>query len=184
MDTTVKKSMWNNAGTAGLIMGLISTASMFIGQFLSTKGLSPVMTGISGFAVWVAETGGCIYMMYFFMKKFSSENPSADNAATFRMGMVTALLSALVYSGATFANMGYISADYYTEQYQLMFQQMNSILDSNSRAMLETMIDKMPQIAFFSNLIYCYLFGTIVSAALSRGIPAKDPFADYKPDEQ
>jgi len=100
------------------------------------------------------------------------------------MGMVTALLSALVDSGATFANMGYISADYYTEQYQLMFQQMNSILDSNSRAMLETMIDKMPQIAFFSNLIYCYLFGTIVSAALSRGIPAKDPFADYKPDEQ
>jgi len=184
MDTTIKKTMWNNAGIAGLIMGLISTACMFAGQYLSTCGLSPITTSIAGLLLWGMETGGCIYFMFTFMKKFSEENPSVDNAATFKMGMVSAFLSALVYSTASFANIAYISADFFTEQYQTLMQQMAPIMDSNSKNILEKMLSNMPQITFFSNLIYCFIFGTIVSAALSRGIPSKDPFADYRPDKQ
>ena len=54
------------------------------------------------------------------------------------------------------------------------------MLDSNSMAMLEKMEDAYPQIAFFSNLIYCFLYGTVLSAILSRNIPTRDPFANFE----
>ena len=184
MDVIVKKSLWNRAGTAGLLMGLISTASMFAGQYLSTLNMPGFLTGLSGLIIWALETGGCIYLMWLFMKKFSTESPSADNGATFRMGMATAFLSALVYSAASFANLAFISVDFYAEHYQTLMQQIAPMMDSNSKEILVKMLDKMPQITFFSNLIYCYMFGTVVAAVLSRNIPSKDPFADSRPDEQ
>ena len=184
MEVTVKKSLWNHAGTAGLLMGLTSTASMFAGQYLSRLRLSEMMTGITGLAVWAAETGICIYLMVIFMRKFAAANPSADHTSIFKMGMATACLSALVYSAASFANIAYISADFFAEQYQILMQQMAPMMDSNSKDMLAKMLEYLPQITFFSNLIYCYLFGTVVAALLSRNIPSKDPFADGRPDEQ
>ena len=36
MDSNTKKMLWNMAGTAGLLMGLISTGNMFISQAMST----------------------------------------------------------------------------------------------------------------------------------------------------
>ena len=124
MDVIVKKSLWNHAGTAGLLMGLVSTASMFAGQYLSTLSLSGFLTVLIGLILWALETGGCIWLMWIFMKRFAAACPSADNSATFRMGMATAFLSALVYSAASFANLAFISVDFYTEQYQTLLQRM------------------------------------------------------------
>ena len=50
--------------------------------------------------------------------------------------------------------------------------------------MLKTMLANMPKYTFLGNLIYCSIFGTILSFILSRSIPSKDPFHNYKPDEQ
>ena len=184
MESNIKKSLWNNAGTAGLLLGLISTASMFIGQWMAVKELSAFATTAVGALLWVAETGGCLYLMHFFMKKFSAMCPEADNRATFRMGMATAFLSALVYSAASFANLAFISADFYDGQYAEIMQQMAPMMDSNTMGTMEKMLERMPQITFFSNLIYCFLFGTIAAAIMSRNIPSQDPFADYRPEEQ
>ena len=67
-----------------------------------------------------------------------------------------------------------------------MMQMYSSMMDSNSMAMLEKMEDSYPQILFFSNLIYCFIYGTVLSAILSRSIPKNDPFASYgnEADEQ
>ena len=181
----LKKNMWNAAGTAGLALGAVSAAYMFAGQFLSGD-LTPatLWQQIAAFLLWGLKFAGCIWLMKLFMVKFADENKGADNKTVFRMGMLTALLSAVMYSAIYLANMLYISADYYDTVYQTMYQQMAASLDSNSISMLEKLIANMPQLMFFYNMTYCFLFGTVLSAILSRNIPAKDPFADYKPDEQ
>lgn len=171
MEITEKKSLWNLAGTAGLIMGLISTAAMFAGQYCATLNMSDFLTLFTGTILWIAETVGCILTMWFFMKKFAAECPSADSRTISRMGLTTAFLSALVYSAASFANIAFISADFYEAQYQIIMQQMSPMMDSNSKELMMKMIGYMPQITFFSNLIYCSIFGTIVSSVISRLIP-------------
>lgn len=178
----IRKDMWNTAAKAGLVLGAVSAAYMFLTQLMA--GASGFMMTILSFLLWAAKFGGCIWLMSFFMKKFAAGHPEADNKATFNLGMATALLSALVYSAAAFANIAFISGDSLTEQMNLMMQQMGSMMDSNSMAMMETYMEKLPQITFFSNLLYCFIFGTVLSYILSRNIPSRDPFADYKPDQQ
>jgi hypothetical protein len=174
--------MWESAAKAGLILGLISTAYMFINMWIAAN---PGFLGsILSLILWVAKFVGCILVLKVSMKKFAAASPEIENKDTFNFGMATALLSALVYSAASFANVAFISGDVIAEQFNLTMQQMSSMMDSNSMAMMDTYLQKLPQITFFSNLIYCTAFGTVLSFILSRNIPSRDPFANYKPDQQ
>ncbi len=174
--------MWETAAKAGLVLGMISSTYMFLTQFMA--GATGFLMTILSFVLWAAKFGGCIWLMSFFMKKFAAEHPEVDNKATFNLGMATALLSALIYSAAAFANIAFISGDAMVEQMNQMMQQMGSMMDSNSKSLMETYMEILPQITFFSNLLYCFVFGTVLSYILSRNIPSRDPFADYKPDQQ
>lgn len=178
----IRKNMWNLAGRAGLVFGAISTVYMFINQLVGISQIPSFLSSLLGAILWLAKFGGCIYLMAFFMKRFVGENPQVGNSETFKLGMVISLLSALIYAAFSFANIAFISADMFAQEMDATIQQLSPMLDSNSMRMLDTMMDKMPQISFFTNLIYCFIYGTILSAILSRNIPTKDPFAGYKPE--
>ena len=180
----IQRNMWNGAAKAGLALGIVSSAYLFISQFMGVAKMPVFLNMLLGLVIWAAKFGGCIWLMTFFMKKFASENREADNAMTFRFGMITAFLSALVYAAVSFANVAFISADMFTEQMNTVMQQMAPMMDSNTMAEMDKTMENLPQITFFSNLIYCFIFGTVLSAILSRNIPSRDPFADYKPEEQ
>ena len=92
-------------------------------------------------------------------------------------------MSALAYAAASIANVAFISPDLFTEQMDLVMQQMAPMMDSNTQSMLEKYFEVLPQITFVSNLIYCFIYGTVLSFILSRNIPSTDPFADFKPAE-
>ena len=176
-------NLWNSAAKAGLALGLVSSAYLFINQWTAEIGV-PVLSGILSFVLWAVKFGGCIWLMMFFMKKFVAENTEADNSTSFRFGVATSLLSAIIYAAFSFANTAYFSADMIAENMDTVMQAYSQFMDANTMSRMDEMISKMPQITFFSYLIYCSIFGTILSLILSRNIPNKDPFADYKPDEQ
>lgn len=180
----IRKNLWNTAAKAGLVLGLVSSAYLFLNQLAGNSGLPAFLTMILNIVLWVAKFGGCILVMAFFMKKFAAGNPEADNRDVFCSGAAMALLSALVYAAVSFANVAFISADLFAEQMDAVIQQMAPMMDSNSMNMVDSMLDKMPQITFFSNFIYCLIYGTVLSAILSRNIPSRDPFAAGRPDEQ
>ena len=176
-------NLWNSAAKAGLALGLVSSAYLFSNQWTAEIG-GPVLSGILSFILWAVKFGGCIWLMMFFMKKFVAENTEADNSTSFRFGVATALLSAIIYAAFSFANTAYFSADMIAENMDTVMQAYSQFMDANTMSRMDEMISKMPQITFFSNLIYCSIFGTILSLILSRNIPSRNPFADYKPDEQ
>ena len=184
MDSATKKTFWNYAGTAGLMLGMITSANMFIGQYLSTLQMSNFLIRVIGILLWCVETGGCIGLMYFYMKKFALEFPAEDRKTIHRLGVAIAFFSALLYSAVSFANLAYISAEYYDGVYMEAIQNAASALDSNSRALMAKFMENLPQIAFFSNLIYCFLFGTIASSIISRSIFTKNIFSENNTDEE
>ena len=180
----IQKNMWNTAGKAGLFLGLASCAYLFISQSLGQVELPAILNSIISFVLWSAKFAGCIWVMRFFMKKFVAENSQVTNSGTFRLGVIMALLSALVYSAFAFANVAFISPELFESQMDAVMQQMAPMMDSNTQSMMETYMENLPQITFISNLLYCFIYGMILSFILSRNIPSKDPFAEYKPEEQ
>lgn len=180
----LRRNLWNTAGKAGLALGGVSAAFLFISHALTGVELPGFISSLLNFALWAGKFGGCIWLMMFFMKRFVTDNPEAGNSTTYRLGMASAFLSALIYAAVSFADVAFLSADMYSETMDMVMQQMGSFMDSNTSAAMETMFERLPQYMFFSNLIYCFLYGTILSFILSRSIPSRNPFADYKPEDQ
>ena len=175
--------MWEEAGKAGLALGMVSTAYLFISQFVTTAELPAFVSMIANVALWTGKFAGCIWLMIFFMKRFAAMDAKFDNSATFRFGFAAAFLSAIVYAAASFANSAFISADMLNEQINLLMQQMAPAMDSNTMQQMDDMMGKLPQLTFFSNLFYCTVYGGVLSFILSRNIPDKNPFASNTSDE-
>lgn len=175
---------WNTAGKAGLFLGLVSTVYLFITQAIAQAEIPAFLNSVLSFVLWSAKFICCIFLMRFFMKQFVAADSEATSSDTFKLGMMMALLSAIVYSAFAFANVAFISPELFDQQMEMVMQQMAPMMDSNTQSLMETYMDNLPQITFVSNLIYCFLYGMILSFILSRNIPSRDPFAEYKPDEQ
>ena len=173
-----KNLLWESAGKAGLVLGGVSIAyllcTMLTGK-LAENG--PVfLMSVVNLLLWLAKFAGCIYLMRWFMLRFSQADPTADNARVFRFGTLTALLSALLYSAAYLAYTSFLAPDVFDQALEMLRD--NPMLDANSMSAIEEMIPRMPTFSFFVNLIYCWLFGTVLAAIFSRNIPPQNPFTD------
>jgi hypothetical protein len=174
--SNIRSNRWNVAAKYGLVFGAVSIAYFYITHLQ--------IAGIIGFVLWAAKFVGCIKLMQYVMKKFASDNPSAVRSDIFKLGALISCLSALVFSAATVVDILYLFPDYYQAAYATIIDQYSKTLSTENIEMLKTMLANMPKYTFLGNLIYCSIFGTILSFILSRSIPSKDPFHNYKPDEQ
>ena len=114
------------------------------------------------------------------MKKFVSDNDVDDNRTSFVFGMLVALFSAILVSAYTLANVLFISPESVDLLFDTVYNVMGPALDDNGRNAVEHLREIYPQYIFFATLIYCFIYGTILSAILSARIPSKDPFAEYR----
>lgn len=172
-----KNTIWESAGKAGLVLGGISILYMFISMLLVKFAADGgFLVGLLRFLFWAAKLGGCIYLMHFFMQRFAAANPEADHSRVFTFGMLAAFLSALLYAGVSLAYTSFFAPDMYADAFAALED--NPMMDSNTLAALDEMAPKMPVFAFFANLIYCFLFGTVVSAIFARKIAPERPFSE------
>ena len=170
----------NTAFISALIFGLVSGAYLIITQFISTSSMPSFLTGIFSFILWCAKFFGCIWLMMAVMKRVVEIDPEATGKTTFLVGLTISFISAVFYAGISLLNMTLINPDLISEQMDAVMQVYGKMLDSNSLRALDQMIASLSEYTFFSNIIYCTLYGTVLSAILSRRIPSRDPFADIK----
>ena len=167
-----RKTIWSEAGMPGLVLGLVSLVFFVVTSLFQSPLLNVVL--------WLVKLVGCIYLMYFFIKKFASLHDGVSNSDTFRFGSTVALLSAFIFSVGYFVFVQYIRPDTFKDAMDAAMQAYSSFLDSNSIEMMENMLPKLPTIGFFVNLFWCWLYGTIVSAIISRSVPSHNPFDENK----
>ena len=148
-------NLWNEAGKAGLVLGTVSILYMIITLFtgkIAGSGIKAILIGTLNFALWAGKLVLCIWLMRFFLLKFSKSNPSADNNKVFRFGMLVALLSALLYSAFYLVYILYIDPNSMAEAFDLAIQQYSASLDAQSMEALENIKSDMPTISFFAQL--------------------------------
>ena len=173
-----KNIIWESAGKAGLVLGGVSIVYMLCVMLTGkvAENGPVVLMSVVNVLLWMLKFAACIYLMRFFMLRFSQADQSADNGRVFRFGTLTALLSALLYSAFYMAYVSFIAPDTFSQALEVL--QDNPFLDSNSMSAIEEMMPKMPTISFFANLVWCWLFGTVLAAIFSRSIPPQNPFTD------
>lgn len=177
---TLRRERWNAAGKAGLIFGVIPVVHMYLNRGLVTPETNYYLGTAIHWILRIAKFIGCIWLMKHVMSEFVSRHTDADNSDTFRLGMTIAFLSALIFSAFSFADIAYISPDLYKN----MMEALSPMMSEDELDMFKELTQRLPQITFFKNLIYCFIYGTVLSFILSRSIPSRNPFENYKPDQQ
>lgn len=181
-----KKSIWNEAASAGLILGGVSVAYLLISWLLSKIQPDGIMSNlvmtISSAILWAAKFYCCLKVLIIFMKRFSESEPEAGSTQIFRFGSIVSMLSALVYAAAYLAYVKYLVPDIFNQTIDMMRQ--NPMMDSNALEALDSMMPKLPMISFTVNLIYCSIFGIIASAIIARNIHSDNPFDGEETDNQ
>ena len=71
----LRKILWEEAGKAGLALGAVSSAYLFLSQFAGTLKMPALLSMLVTTILWAGKFGGCIWLMMYFMKKFVRENP-------------------------------------------------------------------------------------------------------------
>lgn len=175
-DEITNGANWNEAAKAGLYFGAISSA------YVGLSELIPMIDGavLQGFLktfCWAGKLALCIWLMVFLMKRLVGKFSGVTNADTFRFGARTSLLSALIVASVYAAILIFLPEDSINTAFDAATAQLSGQLDSNSLAMLDTFKENMPVIIFFSQFIYCFTFGLILSLIVSRSVPSQNPFA-------
>lgn len=179
-----EKSVWDIAGKAGLVLGAVSIAYMLAEQLWLQDGSGQTPTLTATFAtivLWVAKFVGCILLMRFFMRRYAAKNEGVTQRDARSCGIAIALTSALIYSAFVLAWSKFVDPEMYARAFETVEEQYSAFMDSNTMEMMEQMQGQMPVIAFFSNFIWCFLYGSVLSSILSSRIGRDvDPFAGGK----
>ncbi len=183
MKETVSKSIiWNKAGISAIPMALVPILYSIVTRLLSGAGSAEAAFGsslLSG-VLWMVKLVLCIWMMAWAMRRLAAGYDGVTNRDTFHYGVAIALFSAILVSAWSLADMVLIHPEFWQEQLNDTIRQLSPMLDSNSQEALSRMEGSFPTISFFTTLIYCFLYGTVLSSILSRNIPRQDPFAGFR----
>ena len=173
--------LWNEGGKAALALGAVSVVYNILVTLLSKlSGGTAIAATVSvvGFLLWAAKFAGCIFLMRFFMLQIVKKYPGASNRDTFRFGRISALLSSLIVAAYSLASILLTSEEKIVAEINSKLGESMSMLDLNSQNAMQAVLDNIQVYVFFSVLIYCFLFGYILSLILSRNIPSSNPFED------
>jgi len=179
-----KTSIWNEAGKAGLVLGGVSILYMVISTLLTKLtgeqvGLNFILS-VFNVLLWAGKLCLCIYLMYYFLNKFARDN-GKDRGSVLKYGMVIAFYSAILYSGFYLLYTLYIDPDMLSNSLAQVLESYSSMIPSSEVEQIENMTSSLPSIAFFSNLIWCFLFGTVLSSIFASKIcggSSNNPFID------
>lgn len=176
------KHRWNEGAIAGLALGGFTVLLMVLSQlagFIKGGVLVAAIGSIVKFLLWAVKFAGCIWLMRFFMLKLVVKYDQVTNQDTRRFGAIVALLSAVIVSAFSMAVMAFQDPGDIQEAFNAAMASTPVPMDLNTRNAIDAMSDKLPVISFVSMFFYCWIFGLIVSAILSRNIPSTNPFENY-----
>lgn len=169
------RDIWRAASLGGIVLAAISTAYMLFDNKIN--GLEGGWVLPVRFVVDLLKIFFCIYTLRLFLIRFKDNFEKCTREDLWRVGRWTAFLSALIFATA---NMAYFTwhPEVVSETFKTVMTTFGDKLDANSLSKIEMMENSFPTFAFVSQLIYCYLFGMVISAILSSRIMNRNPFIE------
>lgn len=173
---------WNSAAAAGLVMALATIAAEYLTSL-------PTLLGANGFGgaalvyiLKIVKIVACVYVFRLLMLRFHN-SVQTDYTRLQHYGLKLALFSSIIVSGFSLVQILVINPDTMTQMIQEVENTYQNLMDSNTMAAMEKMMSKIPVITFFSSLVYCYLWGWILSTAFAKRLFPIDPFGDRTQNE-
>ena len=177
MEKIDSKILSGEAARVALIFGAISGGYIFINSALTTSG-NALLTNIVSVVLWAGKFVGCILLMRFFMKRLMRSYEGVTRQNLLGYGVLIALFSAIITAACGYVAIQYVFPDIIKNTFDTVLQMYNGMLDSNSLSAIEKMEGSFGTISLVSNLIWCFVYGWILSVIMSSSLTSKKNIFD------
>ena len=82
------KSFWNSAAINGLIFSLITIIASLLQSALKIEGIAAIL-------LWCVKFGGCVYLLYYYMKQYSNTAEVVSYGEAFKYGFALCVFSSI-----------------------------------------------------------------------------------------
>ena len=177
MEKIDSKIIFNEADKVALLFGAISGGYIFISGALAQSG-STLLANIISIILWAGKFVGCILLMRYFMKRLMGSYEGITRQNLLSYGTLIALFSAIITAACSYISVQYVFPGQIKDAMDAFLQGYNGMLDSNSLANLEKLEGNFGIISLVSNLIWCFVYGWILSAIISSSLTSKKNIFD------
>ena len=169
------KILWNEAGRVGFVFGGFSSLCLVLKEGAALTGSSFLVTA-AAVILWAVEFFGCILLMKKYMLDLRDKFDDVTAVDTYRFGRRVALLSGLILAAVD----AFLIMKMPQETVESVITELNTAVASKMGAGFEgevgKFVDKLPLYTFIGQWLYCFLYGSLLSAIMSRYIFLQGPF--------
>lgn len=177
------KTLWNEAGRVGFVFGGFSSLCLVLKMGASLTG-SSFLVQAAAIILWAVEFFGCILLMKKYMLDLRDKYDGASIEDVYHFGRRVALLSGLILAAVD----AFITMKLPPETVENVVSELSTAVSSQLGSGYEgevgRFVDKLPLYTFIGQWLYCFLYGSLLSAIMSRYIYLQGPFQGRGGDDQ
>ena len=169
------KTLWNEAGRVGFVFGGFSSLCLVLKEASALTG-SNFLVQAAAVILWAVEFFGCILLMKKYMLDLRDKFDDVTMVDAYRFGRRVALLSGLILAAVDAVIIMKMPQD----TVESVISELNTVVSGKLGAGFEgevgKFVDKLPLYTFLGQWLYCFLYGSLLSAIMSRYIFLQGPF--------
>ena len=192
------KTLWNEAARVGIVFGLFSSVCLGLKEAAALTNSTLLVTA-AAIILWAVEFFGCILLMKKYMLDELEKHEGMTQLQLYKFGRRVALLSGFILAVVNAVIVSLIPDETLAETLNETMAAMPASMQADAEDTMALMMDKFPLLTFLGQWFYCFLYGSILSAIMSRYVSMYSVFkrnsdidpntpddqsADDEPEEQ
>ena len=169
-----QNNKWSSAAMDGLYLSLVTIIYSLVASAFPTESF------LIKTLLWIIKFGGCLYLLWFFMKRWSDQFETISYSQSYNYGFIVCLLSSVMCACYTYAQVEWIFPGQ-TEQAIILAKEtmaQQGSLNSSTENMMNAFFSNFGRISLFVTLIYYTLFGAVAAAITANFTKKTNPFGD------
>ena len=163
---------WSSAAMDGLYLSLVTIIYSLIVAVMQPQGF--LVTAI----LWIAKFAGCMYLLWYFMKKWSNGFETITYSESYNYGFIICLFSSILCACYSYVQVEWLFPEHTQEAINLTKETMiqQGTLNSSTENMIDRLSSNFGRISMFVSLFYYIIFGAIASAITANFTKKTNPF--------
>lgn len=169
-----QSNKWSSAAMDGLYLSLVTIIySLIVAVMMPESFLIKTL-------LWAIKFGGCLYLLWFFMRRWSSQFDTISYSQSYNYGFIICLLSSVMCACYSYAQVEWLFPEQTEQAITLAKETMaqQGTLDSNTENLMDSFFGNFGRISMFVSLFYYIIFGAIASAITANFTKKTNPFAE------
>lgn len=175
MEQINKNTLTAEAGKAALFFGLISGGFIIINFLCANWGFAG---NLLSSLLSLGKIVGCIFLMIYMMKRLKANYEGVHKKELVHYGTLIALFSAIITACITYISYKFLFADTLTAIMDEVYAQLRSMVSGDMISQMVEMESSFATYAMMGNLIWCFLYGWILSLIVAPRIAPENIFED------